>query len=211
MSEYQEYGYESSKSTQIEGYVFPVVAKRLEEIGAKCVLDIGCGNGWLVDRLVKNGYDAYGTDASVQGINIANSNHPGRFFVQDVSSQELPVELKDKKFDAIISTEVIEHLYDPASFFEFVGGVIKAQGTEGCEFLVSTPYHGYLKYLTMSLFGRMDKHMLVHWVGGHIKFFSRNTLEEMLRRNGFKVKSFHGCGRLPYLWKSMLITAVVEK
>ena len=37
----------------------------------RCILDLGCGNGHLVSYLNKQGYNAYGTDASKNGIAIA--------------------------------------------------------------------------------------------------------------------------------------------
>jgi hypothetical protein len=45
------------------------------------------------------------------------------------------------------------------------------------------------------------------WDGGHIKFWSKKTLSELLKREGFEVIDFHGVGRLPYLWKSMVLIA----
>ena len=75
--------------------------------------------------------------------------------------------------------------------------------------ILSTPYHGYLKNVALAVSGRLDAHHTVLWDGGHIKFFSRRTLEEMLRQGGFKPLEFVGAGRLPYLWKSMVISAEV--
>lgn len=62
----------------------------------------------------------------------------------------------------------------------------------------------------MALFGKSDSHYTVLWDGGHIKFFSRNTLETMLNEKKFEVINFAGAGRLPYLWKTMLVGATVK-
>lgn len=169
------------------------------------VLDLGCGNGSIARALIAEGYDVYGVDASESGIAIANAESPGRFFVLDVSSGQLPTELAGKCFDAVISTEVIEHLYDPRAFIVFARRILASGG----EFIVSTPYHGYLKNLALAVTGKFDAHFTVLWDGGHIKFFSRETLEQMLRENGFEVTAFAGAGRCPYLWKSMLLKATV--
>lgn len=42
---------------------------------------------------------------------------------------------------------------------------------------------------------------------GHIKYWSRPTLTRLMHENGFAVRRFHGVGRLPYLWKSMILVA----
>ena len=73
--------------------------------------------------------------------------------------------------------------------------------------LVTTPYHGYLKNLALSVFGKWDKHHTALWHGGHIKFWSQATLTQLLSENGFRVDNFFGVGRLPYLWKSMVLVA----
>jgi 2-polyprenyl-6-hydroxyphenyl methylase/3-demethylubiquinone-9 3-methyltransferase len=58
--------------------------------------------------------------------------------------------------------------------------------------------------------GKMDKHFTVLWDGGHIKFWSRETLGGLLQEKGFHHIGFTGCGRLPWLWKSMMLTASVS-
>jgi hypothetical protein len=73
--------------------------------------------------------------------------------------------------------------------------------------VLSTPYHGYLKNLALSLTGKWDFHHSPLRDGGHIKFWSRKTLTELLETEGFHVTDFIGVGRIPYLWKSMVIVA----
>jgi 2-polyprenyl-3-methyl-5-hydroxy-6-metoxy-1,4-benzoquinol methylase len=124
----------------------------------------------------------------------------------NVSTGQLPTELSGKHFDIVIATEVIEHLYDPRGFIAFARKILSAKRGE---FIISTPHHGYIKNLALAIAGKLDSHFTVLWDGGHIKFFSRNTLEQMLREQGFEVAGFVGAGRLPYLWKSMLVKARV--
>jgi len=52
----------------------------------------------------------------------------GRFFVLDVASGELPAALAGKRLDVVISTEVIEHLYDPRGFIAFVRRILQSGG-----------------------------------------------------------------------------------
>jgi 2-polyprenyl-3-methyl-5-hydroxy-6-metoxy-1,4-benzoquinol methylase len=169
----------------------------------RCILDLGCGNGHLVSYLIKQGYDAYGTDASEDGITIAKKEYPDRFFLQDLSTGQLPVELQKLKLDTIISTEVIEHLYNPEGFIDFCKKTLQKNG----ELIISTPYHGYWKNLLLVVLGKWDSHHSPTWHGGHIKFWSKKTLSKLLTDKGFTVTGFKGCGRLPYFWKSMVIKA----
>lgn len=199
-SSYSEYGYASPE----QGWSFSYLMPRLQQmIGSPKgpILDLGCGNGSIARALIAKGYDVYGVDASASGITIANQWSPGRFFVLDVGEGRLPEPLSGIRFSTVISTEVIEHLYDLAHRILIEGG--------GGELIISTPYHGYLKNLALALAGKLDAHFTVLWDGGHIKFFSRATLEKMLTEQCFAVQGFAGAGRWPLLWKSMLLKARV--
>jgi 2-polyprenyl-3-methyl-5-hydroxy-6-metoxy-1,4-benzoquinol methylase len=118
----------------------------------------------------------------------------------------LPDGLQNLFFDTIISTEVIEHLYDPEGFIDFCKRVLNHNG----EIIITTPYHGYLKNLALSLTNKWDAHHGPLWHGGHIKFWSKATLSRALINAGFKIITFEGCGRIPYFWKSMIIKAKVS-
>jgi hypothetical protein len=75
----------------------------------------------------------------------------------------------------------------------------------GGKFICTTPYHGYLKNLAISLAGGWDKHADPLFDGGHIKLFSRRTLSALMAEAGFRKLEFRGAGRYPYFWKSMII------
>jgi len=203
MADYNDYGYHNDRPTHNLSYQLHDLLSLLHKSQHHNILDLGCGNGYLVNYLVEQGYNAYGTDASAEGISIARQKNPDRFFVQDLSSDSLPEQLQNIAFDIIITTEVIEHLYNPEAFILFC----KKQLKKGGELVVSTPYHGYLKNLVLSIFNKWDSHMDPLWLGGHIKLWSKKTLSLALSNAGFTVTSFKGNGRWPYLWKSMLIKA----
>jgi 2-polyprenyl-3-methyl-5-hydroxy-6-metoxy-1,4-benzoquinol methylase len=202
MSQYQDYGWENNDFTCAHPYILPTLIKLLP-IDGSLILDVGCGNGAIANYLIKKGYNVYGIDASKSGIDEANKINPGRFFVQDIETKNLPKELESKAFSAIISTEVIEHLYDPRKYISFVKQILIDSG--GGHFILSTPYHGYLKNLALALSGKFDNHFTALWDGGHIKFWSRKSITKLLNEFHFKGISFIGCGRIPYLWKSMII------
>jgi 2-polyprenyl-3-methyl-5-hydroxy-6-metoxy-1,4-benzoquinol methylase len=205
MADYIDYGFHSEGATHNMGYQLDTLVGILDKTKNRNILDLGCGNGFLVNVLIEKGFNAYGTDASEKGIEIAKRRNPAHFFVQDLSSDELPKELAAIKFDTILSTEVIEHLYNPEAFIAFC----KKHLQPGGELILTTPYHGYLKNLFLSLMNKWDTHMDPLWLGGHIKLWSRKTLTKALTRGGFKVIEFKGCGRAPYFWMSMIIKSVL--
>jgi len=206
MSEYKDYGFYSDQPAHTFQYLQEPLLSLVDKKVNRCILDLGCGNGYLANYLISQGYNAYGTDASDEGIAIAKRASPDRFFIQDLSTGGLPAELQNLAFDTVISTEVIEHLYDPAGFINFCKKVL----SNGGELILTTPYHGYLKNLMLSVFNKWDSHHGPGWHGGHIKFWSRATLSRLLTDAGFTVTDFKGCGRFPYFWKSMIIKARIS-
>lgn len=199
------YGWTSSSGPESCGYITPQVLQLLGRLGIKRVCDLGSGNGALVATMQKFGYYAAGVEYDQQGVALAQKNNPGVNFynlgVQDDPAVVLATE--GQSFDAVVSTEVVEHLFSPHLLPMFAHQLLRGGGY----LIISTPYHGYLKNLALSVFNMWDKHHTPLWHGGHIKFWSRNTLTQLLEENGFQVVAFHGAGRLPWLWKSMILVA----
>jgi 2-polyprenyl-3-methyl-5-hydroxy-6-metoxy-1,4-benzoquinol methylase len=132
-----------------------------------------------------------------------SSERPCQFHVVDFSLGLLPAALAGRQFNVVLSTEVIEHLYDPRALLKMARSVLAPGGT----LVITTPYHSYLKNLALAVAGKLDGHFTVLWDGGHIKFLSRATLSALLEQEGFEVTAFRSAGRWPYLWKSMVLAA----
>ena len=198
------YGWRSAQPTHSTSYLAPKIIEILKTLGVKRVVDLGAGNGGLCAEVAQIDLETVGVEYDKNGVEIARVAYPGipfyNFGVQDDPAELLRHEFP---FDVVISTEVIEHLLSPHLLPHFAHAVLKKDGY----LVVSTPYHGYLKNLALSLLDKWDKHHTVLWHGGHIKFWSKKTLTELLEQNGFKVMQFYGVGRFPYLWKSMVIVA----
>jgi len=168
------------------------------------VLDLGCGNGTFLSLFQDRRWKLYGSDFSPTGIEIARENFPNiEFFLADASAPTGEILERVGQAELIVSTEVIEHLYDPRGFIANARALLKTGGT----ILLTTPYHGYLKNLSLALMGKMDEHFTVLWDHGHIKFWSRKTLKKLLEEAGFVDLEFSGAGRFPWLWKSMVVRA----
>ena len=93
----------------------------LRASGARRVLDLGCGPGALLQRLVRDGYDeVVGVDVSVRALEIA-AKRLRLDEMHDTQRQRItllhsPLTYRDKRlagFDAAALVEVIEH-FDPA-------------------------------------------------------------------------------------------------
>ena len=166
----------------------PKIVETLEKIvgNPKCKssshLDIGCGNGMITVKLVKFFKNTLGIDLSNEGINFAKKLKSKN--IKFINSSVESLKKKKKKFDFFSAIEVVEHQYDPVEFIQLVDQVTTKNGYA----LISTPFHGYLKNLLISLFNGNDRHYTVLWKHGHIKFFSVNTFKELISTSKVKLK-----------------------
>ena len=165
------------------------------------VLDVGCGNGFTAGQFLARGCQVVGVDLSESGIGVARETYPtGRFELMPADS-DLLKNLGCEPFDVVVSTEVVEHLYAPRPYARGCFDALRPGG----RFICSTPYHGYVKNLTLSVLNKWDSHASPLWDGGHIKLWSRRTLTALLQEAGFVNLQFRGVGRAPGLWMTMLM------
>ena len=139
---------------------------------------------------------------SADGKRFAQNSAPELVFHQ-IGVDDDPSAVGADSFDVAIATEVIEHLVRPRNLPGFAKQLLRPGGP----LIISTPYHGYLKNLVLALSNKWDSHLTPLWDGGHIKMWSRKTLSQLLREAGFRVVRFIGAGRVPFLWKSMIMVA----
>ncbi|MEI7560209.1 MAG: methyltransferase domain-containing protein [Actinomycetes bacterium] len=99
--------------------------------GSFRVLDMGCGRGSLVARLQSLGFDAWGADVAAEyvgaGLDYFSKIDAGVNRLAVIDSDGLPFE---EPFDAIISTETLEHVADLGQFAAQLDQVSKP-GTVG--------------------------------------------------------------------------------
>jgi 2-polyprenyl-6-hydroxyphenyl methylase/3-demethylubiquinone-9 3-methyltransferase len=204
MTAYVEYGYTDAAETHSHSYVWPKLLELCPPLGPHTrVLDVGCGSGFNAAKLAERGCQVVGIDMSVEGIALARQAYPGVRFEVLPADDKLLATLNEPPFDLIVSTEVVEHLYDPRAYVKGCFSALRPGG----RLVLSTPYHGYLKNLVLAVLGKWDSHASPLWDCGHIKLWSRKTLSVLLREPGFENLQFRGAGRLPLLWMSMVMSA----
>lgn len=201
-ADYRDYGFSSDQPSHMHRHFMPVVLALAGTVGTGTrVLDVGCGNGAALQAFAQAGCTVVGVDLSAKGVAIARQGVPtGRFEVLPADGCLLQ-NLAERPFDIVISTEVIEHLYAPRAYARGCFDAVRPGG----RFICTTPYHGYLKNLALSVAGHWDAHADPLWDGGHIKLWSRRTLARLLSETGFSNLQFRGVGRLPWLWMTMVI------
>ena len=112
---------------------YAVVAKRIAP--EHRVLDVGCGDGYLMNLVAKKGAHATGLDRDWTGLDLAARmmGEPLSHRVLRADAQALP--LAAGTFDRVLLVDVIEHLLDPASCVHACARVLSTNG----RLLVTTP------------------------------------------------------------------------
>lgn len=100
----------------------------LEVLGAspREVLDIGCGAGFLVKRLLDAGHRVSGLDASEASLKVAEKLTNGRAQLRLGDAYRLPY--PDAKFDVVTAMDFLEHVSEPQKVVAEAARVLKPGG-----------------------------------------------------------------------------------
>jgi len=137
-------------------------------------LDVGCGFGFCLDLVRHNSkWEVVGADPSNyaklggEWLNLQIYNS----YFQDT------LELKEKKFNCIFSSEVIEHVPDPYSFMRLLGEHIEPSG----QIVITTPNADLIseKTDTAELQAILNPNE-------HIILFSKKSIQILLKKTGYK-------------------------
>jgi len=128
------------------------------------VLDVGCGDGYLIHLLLIRGVRrVYGIDNNWVGLTLAyrkliEKKNYGNWSVVMASGDNVP--MHDNQFDVVILADVIEHLYKPHDTLIEINRVLKSGGI----LLLSTP-------------NKNPEHI---WDRCHIQEFKPDSLKALL-------------------------------
>jgi 2-polyprenyl-6-hydroxyphenyl methylase/3-demethylubiquinone-9 3-methyltransferase len=199
-----EFSWRGAGPTCIHEHVARPVVMALDRCGARSVLDLGCGNGWLTAALARCGFEVVGLDSSASGVAIASRMHPEIPFHQADALEPLALGLRGR-FDAVLAVEIADHVAQPRRLLHHAVQALRPGGT----MFVTVPYHGYLKNLGLALAGRFDGRWHALEDHGRLKFYSRHTLSTLLADCGLVELEFQTLGRLPWIARSMLVSGRV--
>jgi SAM-dependent methyltransferase len=102
------------------------VAQALRDLprGAR-VLEIGSGLGYTTHSLAKAGLDAHGVDLSQEAVSHAVRRYGNRYRQGDAMQM---AQQEKGAWDALIATELIEHLIDPVAFVAGIRPLLRPGG-----------------------------------------------------------------------------------
>lgn len=148
-------------------------------LGGK-LLEVGCGNGKKLAQLKKFGWDVEGVDFDSTAVEIAQ--HRGmKIRLGELEEQTY----QENRFDAIVSSHVLEHVPEPIGFMRECYRILKPGG----QLVFATPNAGSYGH----------KIFQGHWRGleppRHLHIFAKDSLFYAAARAGFQNIRCHSTGR----------------
>jgi SAM-dependent methyltransferase len=152
------------------------------------VLEIGCGRG-LTGALIQERLGCRVTGVELHpGIAAEARGRLSSVIVGDIESLAV-----DGRYDAIVASELIEHVADP----DAVLLKLKALLAPGGRIVLSVPNVGHYSIVEDLLAGRWDYVPIGLLCVTHLRFFTRRTLEDTAARLGFACTIHPQSGELP--------------
>lgn len=190
-----------------DGLIQTGAVNEKEEMGPKPlnglkILDVGCGGGILCEPLGRLGATVLGLDAAEENVSVANVHLEKQSnLVKNVSyacgTIEEHAEQTDVQYDAIVASEVLEHVEAVDFFIASCSKILKPGGS----LFITTINRTTLSWLGAIIAAEYILKLLP--VGTHDwnKFITTQEMSFTLERCGFSMKSMRGMGYNPIINK----------
>ena len=141
---------------------------------------MGCYDAQFITRVVDDG-SVFGIDVSQPALRAAS----GRGLRGVRAQVEAPLPFKDASFTTVVAAEVIEHVFDTQAVLDELARVLAVGGW----LALTTPNLVALSGRAQLILGRSPRNVEFDaspGTSGHIRYFTFDTLELLLRRAGLK-------------------------
>jgi 2-polyprenyl-3-methyl-5-hydroxy-6-metoxy-1,4-benzoquinol methylase len=128
------------------------------------ILEIGCGKGSNVRRLIREGYD-------IVGIDVDKSVCDNKFIL-NLDINEFSDKSYKNKFNVVYAIHLLEHINDPIKFFDILNHILKKNGSFILEFPnIDEPLLTLWKNKEFSKF---------YYRPDHVFFYNKKTISKIL-------------------------------
>ncbi len=149
----------------------------------KRVLELGCASGYFTRHLLERGCTVVGVEIDAAAAEQARKVTQ-RVLIGDLETMDLGAELGPATFDAIVAGDVLEHLRDPGAVLERLRPLLAPGGA----IVASVPNVTHATVRLALLMGQWRYRSLGLLDRTHLRFFTRWSVLEMLRRSGFRLE-----------------------
>ncbi|KAG8185505.1 hypothetical protein JTE90_019760 [Oedothorax gibbosus] len=157
------------------------------------LLDVGCGGGILCEPLARLGAKVTGLDPGEENIKIATLHSSIDAEIKDrinyvCDTVENLVVTSTEKYDAIVCSEVIEHVANPQSFVNSCYELVK----DGGSMFFTTMSRTTMSYITTILLAEYILNIVSPGLHDWNKYVTPKELSDMLKQLNCRVVSIQG-------------------
>ncbi len=142
------------------------------------ILDLGCHDGTIAERLRAQGHHVTGVDLD-EAPEVADRVD---VFVKADLDEGLPPQVGEG-YDVVLAADVLEHLRSPETLLRQVRACIDPNGT----LITSVPNMAHWYPRAKVVAGRFDYDRRGILDQGHLRFFTRRSFERLARECGYRV------------------------
>lgn len=169
------------------------LAALIEEIvgiGGKRILELGCGEGSLLEPFCANN-ECHGVDISSKQLKRAEVKGY-RIYKQDLEMERL--QFMDEYFDMLVFNEVIEHIVNTEHFLNEINRVLRKQGT----LLISFPNVNQPISWLITVFRDLPPMYCARAYSPHMRDFTLKFMKALLKIKGFDALRIEGTYVYPF-------------
>ena len=133
----------------------------------RSILSIGCGYAQALSKYSERGWTVFGIDPDPAAIDWNRKHIQGEFFNAPFEDFEF-----DRRFDAIHSSALIEHTYDPLGFVKKANSLLNPGG----ELFLFTPNAGG------AITRAMGRYSIATWIPFHLVLFTVAGMKALCQR-----------------------------
>lgn len=183
----EEYISHSDKSNSIINIIYKLARKFALRSKRKLInkiakqkkgrlLDYGCGTGYFLQEMKKDGWKIAGVEPNDQARAI--SNHLNN---QSVVRNLSELKMKNQKFNIITLWHVLEHIHDLNDMIKKLKDILKEKG----KIIIAVPN---IDSYDQQLFG---EHWAAYDVPRHLYHFDQDTMKTLMLKHGLRIKKVY--------------------
>lgn len=145
------------------------------------ILEVGCFLGHYCNYFKEQGHHPVGVDISDEVIQEGKKLYPHLELVC-CDGEKLNETFQENSFDAVIASEVIEHVLYPQNFLASIKKILKPDG----KLLITTQNSNAFHFRVRMLFGQF------RWDPTHLRLYSKPELLDEITTGGFHITHTKG-------------------
>ena len=151
------------------------------------LLDVGCGEGWLMQIMSNRGWPVRGVDFSSTGIQQQNPKMAEHLDQGNVFEKLQTYTHADEKFDAIVLCNVLEHVADPEWLLELLKELVTSDGI--VVLMVPDDFSALHDYLIENKLISRE-----FWLAypDHLSYFNSQSMRNFLVDKGYELRHVFG-------------------